>query len=60
MAHNDPAQQDAQMLVGPSGPSRRLSDEEIQYLHTGPRTKQVISGEYADGKFFGGMASIRS
>ena len=36
MAHNDPAQQDAQMLVGPSGPSRRLSDEEIQYLHTGP------------------------
>ena len=51
MAHNDPAQQDAQMLVGPSGPSRRLSDEEIQYLHTGPaHFGQVISGEYADGK----------
>jgi len=51
MAHNDPAQQDAQMLAGPSGPSRRLSDEEIQYLHTGPaHFGQVISGEYSDGK----------
>ena len=34
MAHNDPAQQDAVSLAGPSGPSRRLSPEEIQYLHT--------------------------
>ena len=51
MAHNDPAQQDAQMLAGPSGPSRRLSNEEIQYLHTGPaHFGQVISGQYADGK----------
>ena len=51
MAHNDPAQQDAQMLAGPSGSSRQLGDHEIQYLHTGPaHFGQVISGEYADGK----------
>lgn len=36
MAHNDPAQQDAIPLPGPSGTSRQLSPEEIQYLHTGP------------------------
>ena len=51
MAHNDPAQQDAVSLAGPSGPSRRLSPEEIQYLHTGPaHFGQVVSGVYPDGR----------
>lgn len=51
MAHNDPAQQDSQMLAGPLGTSRRLTDTEIQYLHTGPaHFGQVISGVYDDGK----------
>ena len=51
MAHNDPAQQDAQMLAGPLGKTRELSKDEIQYLHTGPaHFGQVVSGEYADGK----------
>ena len=51
MAHNDPAQQDAVPLAGPSGPSRRLSPDEIQYLHTGPaHFGQVVSGVYPDGR----------
>ena len=51
MAHNDPAQQDAVALAGPSGPSRQLSPEEIQYLHTGPaHFGQVVSGVYSDGR----------
>ena len=51
MAHNDPAQQDAVALPGPSGPSRQLSPEEIQYLHTGPaHFGQVVSGVYPDGR----------
>ena len=51
MAHNDPAQQDAQMLAGPAGQTRPLGEHEIQYLHTGPaHFGQVVSGKYADGK----------
>jgi hypothetical protein len=51
MAHGDPAQQDAMLQAGPRGPSRVLTDEEIQYVHTGPGFFGIAtSGIYADGK----------
>ena len=51
MAHGDPAQQDAMPQAGPSGPSRVLTDEEIQYVHTGPGFFGIAtSGVYPDGK----------
>ena len=36
MAHADPAQQDALPQAGPGGPSKTLTPDEIQYVHTGP------------------------
>ena len=51
MAHGDPAQQDAMPQAGPSGPSRTLRPDEIQYTFTGPAFFGInTSGVYADGK----------
>ncbi|MFT4518222.1 MAG: hypothetical protein ACI9JM_000603 [Halioglobus sp.] len=51
MAHADPAQQDALPQAGPAGPSRQLSQDEIQYVHTGPGFFGIsTSGEYPGGK----------
>jgi hypothetical protein len=51
MAHADPAQQDALPQAGPSGPSRILTSNEIQYVHTGPAYFGITtSGVYEDGK----------
>ena len=51
MAHGDPAQQDAMPQHGPSGPSRVLGEDEIQYVHTGPGFFGIAtSGVYEDGK----------
>ncbi len=36
MAHADAAQQDALPQSGPGGPDRTLSEDDIQYVHTGP------------------------
>ena len=36
MAHGNPAQQDAVTQAGPSGPSRALQPEQVQYQHVGP------------------------
>jgi hypothetical protein len=51
MGHGDSAQQDAMPQAGPSGPSRVLGNEEIQYVHTGPGFFGIAtSGIYEDGK----------
>jgi hypothetical protein len=51
MAHADPAQQDALPQAGPGGPTKTLSADDIQYVHTGPGFFGIAtSGEYADGK----------
>ena len=51
MAHADPAQQDAVPQAGPSGPTRTLRPDEIQYTHTGPGFFGIqTSGVYEDGK----------
>ena len=51
MPHADPAQQDAVPQSGPAGPTRTLSSDDIQYVHTGPGFFGIAtSGIYADGK----------
>jgi hypothetical protein len=51
MAHADSAQQDAVPQSGPSGPTRTLKANEIQYTFTGPAFFGInTSGLYADGK----------
>lgn len=51
MAHADPAQQDAVMQAGPSGPSTTLAPGQIDYVHVGPgHFGTTISGKYVDGK----------
>ena len=51
MAHGDPAQQDSVRQRGPSGPTRTLAEEEIQYQHVGPaHMGAATSGVYADGR----------
>jgi hypothetical protein len=51
MAHGNPAQQDAVAQSGPSGPSRTLNPDQIQYQHVGPaHFGAVTSGVYADGR----------
>jgi len=51
MAHGDPAQQDAMPQAGPSGPTRTLKPDEIQYTFTGPAFFGInTSGVYPDGK----------
>ena len=51
MAHGNPAQQDAVTQAGPSGPSRALQPEQVQYQHVGPaHFGAVTSGVYPDGK----------
>lgn len=51
MAHGDPAQQDSVRQRGPSGPTRTLTAEEIQYQHVGPAHMGAsTSGIYPDGR----------
>jgi hypothetical protein len=51
MGHGDSAQQDAMPQAGPSGPTRTLKPEEIQYTFTGPAFFGInTSGLYEDGK----------
>ncbi len=51
MGHGDSAQQDAVPQAGPSGPSRTLKANEIQYKHVGPgHFGTQTSGFYEDGK----------
>lgn len=51
MAHGNPSQQDAVAQRGPSGPSRTLRPEEIQYQHVGPaHFGAATSGVYPDGR----------
>lgn len=51
MAHGNPAQQDAVRQAGPSGPTRTLTPDQIQYQHVGPaHFGAVTSGIYPDGK----------
>lgn len=51
MGHGDSAQQDSVSQNGPSGPSRILLPEEIQYRHIGPaHFGAQTSGVYANGK----------
>ena len=51
MAHADPAQQDALPQAGPVGPTRTLSADELQYVHTGPGFFGInTSGIYKDDK----------
>lgn len=50
LGHGDAAQQDAMPQAGPSGPTRTLKENEIQYTHTGPGFFGIAtSGVYADG-----------
>lgn len=50
MPHAEPAQQDATALPGPMDRSRRLADEEKQYVHLGPGYfGAYTTGKYADG-----------
>jgi hypothetical protein len=50
MAHGDSAQQDALPQAGPTGPSRILTEDELQYVHTGLGFFGIVtSGEYEDG-----------
>jgi len=50
MSHNEAAQQDMVPQSGPRGPSRRLSESDIDYVHTGPgHFGNLMSGTYADG-----------
>ncbi len=51
MAHGNPAQQDAVPQAGPTGPSRTLLPEQIDYRHVGPgHFGATTSGLYADGR----------
>ena len=51
MGHGDSAQQDAVPQEGPSGPSRTLHPDQIQYQHVGPaHFGTATSGVYPDGK----------
>ena len=51
MAHGNPAQQDAVLQAGPTGPSRTLLPEQIDYRHVGPgHFGATTSGLYADGR----------
>jgi hypothetical protein len=51
LGHGDSAQQDAVAVAGPSGPSRALSPNEIQYRHVGPaHFGAQISSPYPNGK----------
>lgn len=51
MAHGNPAQQDSVPQAGPTGPSRALRPEEIDYQHVGPgHFGATTSGLYADGR----------
>ena len=51
MAHGNPAQQDAVPQAGPTGPSRTLPPEQIDYRHVGPgHFGATTSGLYADGR----------
>jgi len=51
MAHGNPSQQDAVAQAGPSGPSRTLRPDQIQYQHVGPaHFGATTSGVYPDGK----------
>ena len=51
MGHVDPAQQDAMPQAGPTGPSRTLTDSELQYTFTGPGFFAALtSGIYPDGR----------
>jgi|TARA_B110000914_G_scaffold137001_1_gene119814 hypothetical protein len=50
MSHNEAAQQDMVPQSGPRGPSRRLSESDIDYVHTGPgHFDNLMTGIYADG-----------
>ncbi len=50
MSHNEAAQQDMVPQSGPRGPSRRLSESDIDYVHTGPgHFGNLMSGTYPDG-----------
>ncbi|MFT6051927.1 MAG: hypothetical protein ACI9B9_001570 [Halioglobus sp.] len=51
MGHGDSAQQDALPQAGPSGPTRTLSDQEIQYTFSGPAYFGInTSGTYNDSR----------
>lgn len=51
LGHGDSAQQDAVPVAGPSGPSRTLRYDEVQYQHVGPaHFGTQISSPYADGR----------
>jgi hypothetical protein len=51
MGHGDSAQQDALPQAGPSGPTRTLSDQEIQYTFSGPAYFGInTSGTYKDSR----------
>lgn len=51
LGHGDAAQQDAVPVSGPTGPSRKLGADEIQYAHVGPaHFGTQISSPYPDGK----------
>ena len=50
MSYNEAAQQDMVPQFGPRGPSRRLSESDIDYLHTGPgHFGNLMTGINADG-----------
>ncbi len=51
MAHADPAQQDSLPVAGPVDVTRRLSADEIDYVHLGPGFfGAYTSGPYEDGR----------
>jgi hypothetical protein len=51
MGHGDSAQQDSVPQHGPTGPTRRLRADELQYQHVGPaHFGAQTSGLYADGR----------
>jgi hypothetical protein len=51
MAHGNPSQQDSVAQPGPSGPTRTLQPDQIQYQHVGPaHFGAATSGVYPDGK----------
>lgn len=51
LGHGDSAQQDSVAVAGPTGPSRLLSSDEIQYQHVGPaHFGAQISSPYPDGR----------
>ena len=51
LPHSNSAQQDATLIAGPLGRTRRLSPQELDYVHLGPaHFGAFISGPYADGR----------